>query len=160
MPNQIQFENPRKSRCSVRRAKLLFLAIFFILIVSVPRDAEGALAPVITSSTSVSVTVGSVFSYQIAGTNAPSRYKATGLPAGLAGNTGTGGISGTPTAVGTWTVTLGASNSGGTGSAALTLSILPKSSFVQAVANKAFGTAKSLSLSFPNNTLAGDVILV
>ena len=160
MPNQIQFENPRKSRCSVRRAKLLFLAIFFILIVCVPRDAEGALAPVITSSTSVSVTVGSVFSYQIAGTNAPSRYKATGLPAGLAVNTGTGWISGTPTAVGTWTVTLGASNSGGTGSAALTLSILPKSSFVQEVANKALGTAKSLSLSFPNNTLAGDVILV
>jgi hypothetical protein len=62
--------------------------------------------------------------------------------------------------VGTWAVTLGASNSGGTGSATLTLSVLPKSSFVQAVANKAVGTTNSLSLSFPNSTLAGDVVLV
>jgi len=160
MPNQIQFENPRESRCSMCRAKLLYLAIFFILIVCVPRDAVSALAPVITSATSASVTVGSVFSYQITGTNAPSSYRATGLPAGLAVNTGTGWISGTPTAAGTWNVTPSASNSGGTGSATLTLTILPSSSFVQAVANKALVTTNSLSLSFPSSTLAGDVILV
>jgi hypothetical protein len=33
-------------------------------------------------------------------------------------------------------------------------------SFVQAVANAASGTGRSLSLSFPNNTVAGDLIMV
>ena len=39
--------------------------------------------PVITSATTASGTVGSAFSYQIAATNAPTSYGATGLPAGL-----------------------------------------------------------------------------
>src|ERR1039457_1948893 len=33
-------------------------------------------------------------------------------------------------------------------------------SFVQSVANAASGTGRSLSLSFPNNTVAGDLIMV
>jgi len=80
-------------------------------------------APVITSATTASGTVGSAFSYQIAASNTPTSYGATGLPAGLSVNSGTGLISGTPTTVGTSTVTLSASNSGGTGSASLTLTI-------------------------------------
>jgi len=88
------------------------------------------------------------------------QLQAPGLPAGLTVNTSTGLISGTPTAVGTWTVTLCASNKSGTGSAALTLSIQSKSSFVQEVDNQAVATGNSLSLSFSNNTLVGDVILV
>ena len=67
-------------------------------------------APVITSATSASGTVGSAFSYQITATNSPTSYSATGLPAGLSVNTTTGLISGTPTAAGTSTVTLGATN--------------------------------------------------
>src|SRR5215469_14122530 len=67
-------------------------------------------APVITSATTASGTVGSTFSYQITATNAPTSYGATGLPAGLSVSSTTGLISGTPTAAGTSTVTLSATN--------------------------------------------------
>jgi len=82
-----------------------------------------AAPPVITSGTTANGTVGSAFSYQIAATNSPTSYGATGLPAGLTVNTATGLISGTPTAAGTSTVTLSATNSGGTGTATLTLTV-------------------------------------
>src|SRR6202008_4462808 len=61
----------------------------------------------------------------IAASNRPTSYGATGLPAGLAVNTGNGLISGTPTASGTSSVTLSATNAGGTGTATLTLTIKP-----------------------------------
>ena len=80
-------------------------------------------APVITSATSAGGTVGTAFSYQIVATNTPTSYSATGLPAGLSVSTTTGLISGTPTASGTSTVTLGATNAGGTGYATLTLTV-------------------------------------
>ena len=79
--------------------------------------------PAITSATTASGTVGSAFSYQIAATNAPASYGATGLPAGLSVSTTAGLISGTPTAGRDSTVTLSATNSAGTGSATLTLTI-------------------------------------
>ena len=79
--------------------------------------------PVITSATTASGTVGSAFSYQITATNTPASYGATGLPVGLTVNSGTGLISGTPTAAGTSTVTLSATNSRGTGTASLALTI-------------------------------------
>src|SRR5271163_4929333 len=67
--------------------------------------------PVITSATTASGTAGTAFSYQITATNTPTSYGATGLPAGLSVNTGTGLISGTPTTAATSTVTLSAVNS-------------------------------------------------
>src|SRR5205807_3210378 len=79
--------------------------------------------PVINSAASATGTVGTAFSYQIAATNSPTSYNATGLPAGLSVNTGTGLISGTPTAEGTSSVTLSAANTGGTGTATLNLTI-------------------------------------
>jgi len=82
-----------------------------------------AAPPVITSTTNASGRVGSAFSYQITATNAPTSYRATGLPAGLSVNTGTGLISGTPTSAATSTVTLSATNTAGTGNATLTLTI-------------------------------------
>ncbi len=81
--------------------------------------------PVITSAGTASGTAGSAFTYQITATNAPTSYGATGLPAGLSINTGTGLISGTPTAAGTSTVTLSATNSAGSGTATLTLTVAP-----------------------------------
>jgi len=119
-------------------------------------------APVSTSATTASGTVGSAFSYQISATNTPTSYGATGLPAGLSVNSTTGLISGTPTAAGTSTVTLSATNSSGTGNATLTLAVgtIISISSVQAVANAVSGPANSLSLSFPRSTGAGDVILV
>jgi len=79
--------------------------------------------PAITSAATANGTVGSAFSYQITASNTPTGFAATGLPAGLTVNSGTGLISGTPTAAGTSTVTMSASNAGGTGSATLTLTI-------------------------------------
>ena len=80
-------------------------------------------APVITSGTSVTNTVGLPFSYTIIADNSPTSYSATGLPAGLSINTATGVISGTPTASGVSLITLNATNAGGTGVLTLKLTI-------------------------------------
>ena len=116
-------------------------------------------APVITSRNTASGTVGIAFSYQITATNNPTSYGAAPLPGGLSVNTSTGLISGTPTTPGTTQVTLSATNAAGTGTEILTLTINSTSYFVQAVASASPGAAKSLSLSFPANTVAGDLIL-
>jgi hypothetical protein len=118
--------------------------------------------PVITSATTASVRVGSTVAFPIAATNTPTSYGATGLPAGLSVSSGTGLISGTPTSTGTSAVTLSATNAVGTGNAALTLTIaapLP-APFAQIIANKTNATPSAMSLSFPANTLGGDLILV
>ena len=80
-------------------------------------------APVITSATAATAFVGTAFSYQIAATNSPAGYTASNLPAGLSVDASTGLISGTATTVGTDTVTLSATNTGGTGMATLTLTV-------------------------------------
>ncbi len=118
--------------------------------------------PVITSASSASGTVGGAFSYQITATNSPTSYGATGLPGGLSVSTSSGLISGTPTSSGTSTVTLSATNAGGTGNATLTLTIAVAvpAAFVQATAATTPGTAKTVSLSFPANTTAGNLIVV
>src|SRR5205823_9737936 len=66
--------------------------------------------PSITSPLTASATVGTPFSYQITANNNPVSYNATDLPAGLTVNTTTGLISGTPTAPGTFPVTITATN--------------------------------------------------
>jgi hypothetical protein len=91
-------------------------------IVQISTNSSGS-APVITSATTASGTVGSAFSYQIAASNSPTSYTATGLPAGLSVNTTNGLISGAPTTAGTSSVTISASNASGTGSATLTLTV-------------------------------------
>jgi hypothetical protein len=83
--------------------------------------APAPVAPSITSPAAASGVVGAPFAYQIAATNNPTSYGATGLPAGLSLNPSTGLISGTPTAAATTSATLTASNSGGPGTAPLDL---------------------------------------
>ena len=123
-------------------------------------------APVITSATTASGTAGSAFSYQIAASNTPSSYGATGLPAGLSVNGTSGLISGTPTAAATSTVTLSANNSGGTGSASLTLTINPAPAAGQLTPNPAslaFGSAQvgsSLTLTDSLTNTGGSSVTI
>jgi hypothetical protein len=64
----------------------------------------------ITSPLTATATVGAPFSYQISADNNPTTFDATGLPQGLIVNNATGVISGAPTAIGTFPVTISASN--------------------------------------------------
>lgn len=79
--------------------------------------------PSITSSNSVAAVVGDAFSYQITATKYPTAYGAGNLPPGLAVNTGTGLISGTPTEAGTYASTLSATNAGGTAEMTITFTV-------------------------------------
>jgi len=86
---------------------------------------SGGSAPVITSATTATGTVGTAFNYNITANNSPTSFGATGLPAGLSVNTGSGLISGTPTASGNSSANITATNSSGTGSGPLTITIAP-----------------------------------
>ncbi len=104
--------------------------------------APSALAPAITSATTASGRLGTAFSYQIAASNSPTSYGASGLPSGLSVNTSTGLISGTPTASGTSSVTLTATNSGGSGHTALTLTVASSTSSPPGIYSPANATGK------------------
>ncbi|MGH8045884.1 MAG: glycosyl hydrolase, partial [Chthoniobacterales bacterium] len=82
--------------------------------------------PAITSTWSTTGMLTVAFNYQITATNSPTSYSVTGtLPAGLSLNPSTGLISGTPTATGTSSFTIKATNANGTGSKNLTVTIYP-----------------------------------
>lgn len=89
------------------------------------REAKARIVvmPAITSSTSASATVGTVFTYSITASGAPTSYNASSLPSGLSVNTSTGVISGTPSSAGTFTSSISASNTAGTGQASLRITV-------------------------------------
>jgi hypothetical protein len=92
---------------------------------SVTVSAAGV-APIITNSPlTAAATVGTPFSFSITASGSPNSYSAAGLPAGLSIVPATGVITGTPTAAGTSLVTLGATNSSGTGNATVTITVAP-----------------------------------
>jgi chitodextrinase len=84
---------------------------------------SGTTPPAITSFLTSHATSGIPYSYQITATNNPASYGASNLPAGLAVNTTNGLISGTTSALGSYNIGLSATNSGGTGTANLSLTV-------------------------------------
>jgi hypothetical protein len=82
-------------------------------------------APQITSAALVYVRAGTLFSYRITAKNLPRTYGAVPLPTGLTLNATSGYITGVPTVAGNTTITLSASNTAGTATQPLLLSIVP-----------------------------------
>lgn len=89
------------------------------------RVVDAGLPPIITSAGSFRAQAGYSLSFQVTTLSVPpvTSYGAVGLPAGLNIDPGTGLISGTPSAVGTNTVTISATSVNGTGYAPLVLKI-------------------------------------
>ena len=81
--------------------------------------------PVITSSTASQSTVAGVAyaGYTITASNSPNSYSTSTLPAGLELDPNTGVISGTPTEIGTFPITIRATNGSGTGSSSFSLNV-------------------------------------
>lgn len=73
-----------------------------------------AAVPVITSAKTLQITADSTFRYVIEASNLPSGYSLTGLPAGLVADSCRGVITGTPTATGTFRVSVRIPNYFGT----------------------------------------------
>jgi len=89
----------------------------------VTKASSSVTAPVVSSSLAQSGAVGSAFNYQITASGSPTSYGAAMLPPGLTLNTATGAITGTPTGAGTFSVNISATNSAGTGSATLVITV-------------------------------------
>lgn len=108
--------------------------------------------PIIGSPTIATAFPGQPFSYQIVASGQPVSYQATGLPSSLSLNPSTGLITGTPTTaqVGTYNVTLTASNSQAT-SAPFTLVLTIPSALQASTAGsvKQHGSAGEFTVNLP-----------
>ena len=108
-----------------------------------------AAAPVIVGTLNPSTPAGQTYSYQIMATNSPSSYAASGLPSGLTLNTTTGLISGRPLVVGTFPISVSATNSQGPGNGTVTLLVTdaPPAIIAQSASRQTVSLAGPISLS-------------
>ncbi len=83
---------------------------------------DAAAAPAITSGTSPGGTAGTPYNFTVTASGSPT-FGATGLPPGLSIDPATGAITGTPTAPGSYNVTVTASNAGGAATANYSITI-------------------------------------
>lgn len=117
--------------------------------------------PAISSAASLTANLNQSLSYQIAASNSPTSYAASNLPVGLALNTSTGEISGTPTVGGVSTATLTASNGNGA-SAAFSLTfilgpvaIVNSTSTITGYANAAISAYQLTATNSPTSFTVG-----
>ncbi len=106
--------------------------------------------PSITSALTASGTYGTAFStYTITASNGPTSYGATGLPTGLSVNTTNGQITGTPTQTGTFSVDISASNTNGTDTKTLVITIGQKALTVTgiSIASKQYDRTNAATIS-------------
>ena len=118
-----------------------------------------AAAPIINSALTANGSVGQSFFYQITASNSPVSFSATNLPAGLSFSS-PDLIAGTPTQSGQSTISIAATNAGGTGIANLVLTVLPEAPVItsqitqQVVTGQAvtYQVTASASPSWPSRT--------
>ncbi len=86
-------------------------------------SASAGSKPALSSATSASATAGQAFTYTATFSGSPTALSASGVPAGLAFNTSTGVLSGTPTTAGSHIVAFTATNAAGSGTGNLALAV-------------------------------------
>ncbi|MGB6222736.1 choice-of-anchor Q domain-containing protein [Haloferula sp.] len=118
------------------------------------------MAPVISALPPETAPYLEFFAYKVRADFAAQTYAATGLPPGLSIDSTTGIISGTATALGTYTVNLTATNALGSGTGVFTLSVADLRQMITSTANSGAGSVRDLvAASTPGRVLIFDASL-